>query len=47
MKINTAARLRPIRVVAKSVSKFVMSVRPSLRMYQRGFRWKDFREICY
>ena len=26
---------------------FVMSVRPSVRMAQLGFHWKDFHEICY
>jgi hypothetical protein len=26
---------------------FVMSVRLSVRTYQRGYHWTDFREICY
>jgi len=31
-------------IVAKSAYYF-LHVRPSVRMYQRGFHWADFREI--
>jgi hypothetical protein len=35
---------RRVRIVAKS-AYYIRHVRPSVRMYQRGSHWTDFREI--
>jgi hypothetical protein len=31
----------------KKPTSFGASIRPSVRMYQRGFQWTDFRDISY
>jgi len=44
---DSGALKKRFRIVARMPISFVMSVLPSLRMYQRGFHWKDFRETLY
>ena len=44
---DIGALKRRIRIVVRMPISFVMSVPPSLRMYQRGIHWKDLGEIWY